>query len=324
MDKIAHAYEPWDRITHKFPCAADDAPDTEGIFYIKIPKTSSSTLAKITKRIAGREARRQYKEGTCKVYEPMVHQRALDLKVGERKKEKSFLWTVVRHPAMRMISHYGMNIAFGDVEASESAFIERIKRWTPNMHLYYLTTNPDISLETTGEIASNVQSILNEYNFIGVYERLYESLVVLSMLIGVEVTDVLFDFIPSTHSRCGSLTQPDWLTEGMENYLQNEFAERASADFVLYDAANKSLDMTIEKLGREKVEKKLQEYEQLLNIGTNYWTQQTGSKGCGIPRLHPNHQPYDDIDELPWYGKLSPDDQALVKKLSYGTSFGWW
>ena len=106
------------------------------------------------------------------------------------------------------------------------------------MQFDYLTTNPDISLETTSEIASNVQSVLNEYNFIGVYERLYESLVVLTMLIDVEVSEVLFDFIPLTHSCCGSLEKPEWVTEGMENYLQNEFADQNSGDFVLYNAVN--------------------------------------------------------------------------------------
>ena len=52
-----------------------------------------------------------------------------------------------------------------------------------------------------------------------------------------------------------------------------------SGDFLLYNAVNQSLDLTIEKLGRDNVDKKLQEYKKLLDIGTKWWYQKSGSKG---------------------------------------------
>merc|ERR1712174_146150 len=89
VESISCAFEPWNRNENPFPCASKDSPSTEGIFYIKVPKTSSSTLAGITSRIAGREAKRQSKE-VCKTFDPMVHQKSVDLKVGDRNKTKSF------------------------------------------------------------------------------------------------------------------------------------------------------------------------------------------------------------------------------------------
>merc|ERR1719410_2553805 len=56
---ISHSFEPWDRTKFPFPCVAEDSPETQGIFYVKVPKTSSTTLSKITIRIVGREAKRQ-------------------------------------------------------------------------------------------------------------------------------------------------------------------------------------------------------------------------------------------------------------------------
>ena len=111
------AFEQWDRSKTPFPCSPTietslelEEENTQGIFYIKVPKTSSSTMAHITNRIAGREAKRQgLGEGTtCKIHDPMKHIQAYDLNLANRDKLKSFLWSMVRHPSDRAISHFGM------------------------------------------------------------------------------------------------------------------------------------------------------------------------------------------------------------------------
>ena len=74
------AFAPWDKSSTEFPCVPEDSPDTQGIFYVKVPKTSSSTLGKITTRIAGRIAKRQGMDGEiCKIYDPMVHHKVSSL-----------------------------------------------------------------------------------------------------------------------------------------------------------------------------------------------------------------------------------------------------
>ena len=61
------------------------------------------------------------------------------------------------------------------------------------------------------EIAHYVQDILDEYDFVGIYERLHESLVVMSMLTGMNINDVIFNYKP-IHS---SLEEPSWLSDGI-------------------------------------------------------------------------------------------------------------
>merc|ERR1712157_591511 len=111
-----------------------------------------------------------------------------------------------------------------DVPLSEEAFmndLENNRGFVPNVQLGYLAVQEN-DVNNPESYPQVVQNILNEYNFIGTYERLYESLVVLSMIIGVDVSDVLFDYLPKTLSRCGSLEEPDWLTDGMKQFLESD------------------------------------------------------------------------------------------------------
>jgi len=142
---LGREFSRWDRTELPFPCVSENSPDTEGIFYIKVPKTSSSTLGKITARIAGREAKRQgiLPVGkSCKVYDPYIlHQSAFNLNCANRNKTKSFLWSVIRHPPARAISHYGMRLHQGIVQNhSESSFtndLEASLEYSPNKQLDY-------------------------------------------------------------------------------------------------------------------------------------------------------------------------------------------
>ena len=116
------AFEAWNRSEAPFPCPQETPivkeatlvqeeekleEESTGIFYIKIPKTSSSILARITTRVAGREAKRQgFKTDindptTCKLHNPMIHFYAYQLNVSKRDKMKSFLWSMIRQPEDR-------------------------------------------------------------------------------------------------------------------------------------------------------------------------------------------------------------------------------
>ena len=115
----SRAFQAWNRTEIPFPCVHPlQSKETEGIFYIKVPKTASSTLAHITERIAHRESKRQGlfgKDGFngCKTYLPMVHQKAVELNLMGRDKLKSFTYSFVRNPADRLLSHFAMNVLQG-------------------------------------------------------------------------------------------------------------------------------------------------------------------------------------------------------------------
>lgn len=307
------AYEVWDRNV-PFPCVSENRPYTEGIFYIKVPKTASSTLARITTRFSAREAKRQgFDYGVfCKTYNPMKHSSASSLKVADRDKSKSFLWTVLREPNNRAISHYGMRLTFGKVKSTDGNFISDLKKnnaFRSNTQLEFVAPSMNENLVDT------IQNVLEEYNFIGVYERLDESLVVLSMIMGMDINDVLNSYRPSTNTRCGSLVEnPKWLTQGMSEYLESdEWKEKQSGDFMLYRAANEALDATIQILGPEQVKKNLAQFRRLVRIGTDLSRDLRKENGCGVIFA----TPYSDIDELKNFASLRLRDQNFVHSMKH-------
>jgi hypothetical protein len=114
---------------------------------------------------------------------------------------------------------------------------------------------------------NNTVETLEGFDFIGVTERLDESLVVLQLLLQLETGDLLyihnskssgsFEFIPATqscHYIVPKFTTPEWRA-----YLaaSDEWRKYTEADRLLYEAANKSLDLTIDALGRDVVDKHL-------------------------------------------------------------------
>ena len=301
-----------------FPCVKESSPNTEGIFYIKLPKTSSTTLAKVTNRIAVRQAKRQnLGEITCKIHNPYTHQRATIIDIGGRDLSKSWLWSVVRNPTDREISHYGMRASRGERDTND--FINSFETHPPprNIQLHFLAPEETPHGISDEEIAHHVQSILQNYNFIGIYEELDKSLVVLSMLLGVEINDVIYDFLPSRMTRCGSLEPPGWLTPEIKQFTTTDkWFQHNKADFILYDMVNKAFYNTIEMLGPDKVQAKLDQFQRLIRIGTTYAQEQMHMKGCGVPLLFPEIKPWNDIDELSWFSKLSIENQEFVKKSS--------
>jgi len=326
------AFETWDREKLPFPCVSATAPSTEGIFYIKIPKTASSTLAGITQRLSMREASRRRRRQDieenvtyCKTYEPFIHASAMDYQILKRDKSKSFVWTVIRHPANRAVSHYGMSMKLGELENNDETFILKMKfssNYGDDFQLHYLILER-LQKGTKNEAYYNqvIQNILDEYNFIGIYERLDESLVVLSMIMGMGISDVLQEYRSIKNTRCDSLqTDPSWLSSGMREYLDtDEFHKKNEGDLILYDAVNKTLDATIDKLGRQKVNENLLKYKRLLSIGThlsNLHVQIMENKtGCGV--LFP--MPDSDLEDVKYFYTLEDEDQDFVYDIKKST-----
>merc|ERR1719401_3342614 len=111
----------------------------------------------------------------------MTHARAYELNIEFRNKLKSFLWTGIRHPSNRAISHYGM--LRNKNETSVKDFISKMRLEThksflsfhSNFQLEFLSPKRILNQRTTNEEYMDiVQDILDEYNFISIYERLDE------------------------------------------------------------------------------------------------------------------------------------------------------
>jgi hypothetical protein len=122
-------------------------------------------------------------------------------------------------------------------------------------------------------IRQHVAQVVNGYDFLAVVERLDESLVALQLLLGLEVYDILhfaskltdsYERKPIKYktntSQCIQLQQLN-ATLSVENFLEStEWFARNYGDYLLYTAANQSLDKTIIDLGRPKFDAALAHY----------------------------------------------------------------
>jgi hypothetical protein len=137
--------------------------------------------------------------------------------------------------------------------------------------------------------------VMSQYNFMAVVERMPESLVVLKYLLGIEWHDLVV--LPAKQSgtwfvgggsgnssaaaaaaasasasatdrktgpRCVPLIKP-FTTPQVDEYLAHDFVE-GNWDYYLYAAANRSLDRTIDALGRSRVQEGVQILQQLQHI----------------------------------------------------------
>jgi hypothetical protein len=121
-------------------------------------------------------------------------------------------------------------------------------------------------------------NIFDEYDFIGVTERFAESLATMVLLWDLEPTDVIvlsakqaggYDDAGDT-GRCSKILRPPRTpSPAVHDYLSNEHAVD-NADFLLWEAANESLDRTIQQLGKDRVQKVVDEIRNLQTLAEQY------------------------------------------------------
>ena len=294
-----------------------------GLCYVKLPKAASSTLAGINKRIARNYARRQQhsnnddNKGVCIRHDG--HQFGMYYK--KRILESSFLWTMVRDPAKRALSRVAYTMSgssgnddphpsalydprqviqalkttdeqFGTVSMGRGGFqlqytmLTIIDEWSAwNSTFPNLIINPEL-------IKQHVAQVINGYNFIGIIERLDESLVALQLLLGLDTSDILYmsSKVHGTYDRrpimgnrqsyeCVKLASFNTTKDDKElsskqivSYVtSDEWFAKNYGDYLLYHAANISLDRTIvETIGLPKFAKALKEYRNMQHLAQRH------------------------------------------------------
>jgi len=279
-------WESWPE-DNPFPCFPGESkmktvpvqrsPSDTGLQFVREMKTASSTVAGVLLRLAHRKGAFLLDEGgLCRMR--VDHSSAQHQKYADRDKKRSYLISLLREPTKRAISHFfHFHVSERKTDPTDANFQTFFRDGAEKWSNYYTKdlTMRDIDLqeEPHGEI---VNDILTQYNFIAITERMDESLVVFKMLLGLELEDILYMSAKSSGSftsgppnrPCIYLT-PSFVSKGMKEFFASEYWENyMKADRLLYKAAIKSLDNTIEALGRQKVEqevatfRKAQEYTQ--------------------------------------------------------------
>ena len=204
VNKLARAFPKWQQQdTNKLCVPAEPrwwhpdilrSPATEGILFVRNMKTASSTLAGVAIRMARRLASRTNFK-MCKVR--FDHSPAFKLQYGKRNPQKSFLWSFLRDPTDRAVSeffHFGVSRL--KMEPSDENFQTYMMEMRKYHHNYFLL---DMALQPyapkrnpTFTVEKAIRQIMKHYNFIGLVERMDESLVLLKMILNLELNDILY------------------------------------------------------------------------------------------------------------------------------------
>ena len=298
---LARAFDPWPIQQHPLPCfltseessswrGLQRTPSDQGFLFLKPYKTGSSTVSGINLRIARNVARKQQREedgastpnikftrdaAMCKArsdHGPWKFSAAN--MYANRIRHQSFLWTVIREPTARMISmFFHFAVSREKMEPTDKNFQEylqkNVKTFEPGYYLQSLSTK--VFNNEKDDPIDFANKILNEYDFIGITERMDESAVVLMMLLNLSMADVLYMSAKSAggydaQKKC-TYIWPSFVTPGMENYFQSDKWQKATRlEVEFYKAANRSLDLTIDKLGRSQFEAHLTKFRQILRV----------------------------------------------------------
>jgi hypothetical protein len=301
-------YKIYSKWTEPFPCFPAEkswkavktqrSPAHEGLLYTREMKTGSSTLAGVILRLANRKSKELLPDSHVPCKLRMDHSSATSMDYANRDKKKSFLMSLLRDPTKRAISHvchflctsvysnfsrlaltiffqfFHFRVSDEGLQPIDQVFQQWVydrKNVYSNYYVKDLTTKPIHGLKDMEDYSELVQTIIDEFDFIGITERMDESLVVLKMLLDLKLGDILYMSAKTQGSftsagggdgpRCIYII-PSFLTPGMKEFFQSDYWKRyIAADVALYEAAQASLDKTIEKLGRQEFEENLSAFQ---------------------------------------------------------------
>ena len=213
------------------------------------------------------------------------------------KPPRSFVFSFVRHPAKRAIS----DIFYFRSKQKGFRMTDNyiLKRLTESGHdgfqIRYLSpVHIPVANKTLLFLKSGVRHIMSFYDFIGVVERMEESLVALKMLLNLDHRDILHVNAKNSSVAYDPIAQEKRLSHNnlspaIKNYLANEFVEKNRYDFKLYEKVNQALDNTIRSLNATEFAHNLAVHKYLMMKATAlcihstvcYWR----DNGCGFECL---------------------------------------
>ncbi len=289
----------YQKYPHQFPCVQsnkDQERQGHGFYYIKIHKTASTTMASVTKNIVQKH-REKFKCLYANTHHAAYQYKGL--KHRKANQPNSYLFTVVRDPTSRAISDYFYR---GIIQNGEDVNLDRFKSLAERMkykvfgqaghqvgfmsteeklpEYYFWDPSAPEEIQKPHLLRTRVENLFNSYDFIGVSERLNESLVMLSFLLDLSLTEVTYHSFRSTsntyvqgggkggHKCFKSVSAHEGMTQELKDYVEsNEWMAITAADRLLHKTANEAMDNTIDNvIGRDVFKERLVEFERLLDL----------------------------------------------------------
>lgn len=281
---------PFQRWNGTFPCF-DAEPDwntipalrrplSKGFMYFKARKAGSSTIAGVALRIARNVATVTPAVNTSICATRFGHPPAWYNEYSRRDLLNSFLWTILREPTSRVVSEFfhfavsrwGWNVT----DDNFRWFLEQNKNDIDNYYLYFMKTDERLDRQQDNYVEV-VSQIMRDYNFIGILERLDESLVVLQMLLHLKTSDILYlkskvhgGYDDGVYNDTCFYIQPSYISPSLREWMKSSqyWHNFTRGDNLLYATAYKSLDMTIDHLGRGKFKLLLKRFQHALTVAS--------------------------------------------------------
>ncbi|CAB9531204.1 expressed unknown protein [Seminavis robusta] len=274
----------------------------QGLFFVKTPKTASQSINRILKRtiarVRGRTGRTCHLRGHHIQGDPAAwyghrHQFHSVLLTSLRDPVPRALSRIWWTLSTRQFTSAGIDVALLE---------QALTRWTETetgvisngqggFQLNYVSfpvippqsawkPNQPFQVQDPDQVHGYIEQALQEYDFFLVQERLDESLVALQLLLGLETADILSmplhvggSYLYDRIAGCIELVpppklsgeQPDTvLVPFLKNYFSSpQWLAQNYGDYLLWGAAQASLDQTIEKLGLSRFQTALEEFHQL-------------------------------------------------------------
>jgi hypothetical protein len=288
VDDLAQPARPWhgEPLGYCLEGGCTSSNCTEGILLAKTFKTASTTAAAVSIHMAERIAQRKgLGQRRCKY---TVHHRFSRENLPKlRDPQNSVLWSSVRDPGPRALSAYFFyrvgHKKTQNTEEKAIKFLELVK----NHQLVQLRTERGTSADGCCQTAHQItedsnqlfarilrEEILPLHDFVAVTERMDESLVALKMLWGLNTGDIVvsaakageYSYNWNPKGTCFKIPRTV-TTQGVMNYINTDF-HRANGDYLLHAVVNRSLDLTIDSLGRDQFNREMEEYKKLKAYAT--------------------------------------------------------
>jgi len=257
---------------------------TSGLVFSKPTKVGGSTAAGVLLRIARNVADRlgqkmpQRDFPICDLRWEHGKQSKL---FSKRNYDKSLVWTVFRDPTTRAVSQfYHFQVSRGLMNATGANF-EKYVRNTKFLRNYYFGQASIAPIDRTEDPQRHLNAIFDEFDFIGLTERMDESFVALALLWNLPLGDVLY-LSAKTHGGYDGggggchLIPPGVRVPGMQEFLDSDFfQELIKWDKVVHQLANRTLDATIDNvIGRKRFDEAYATYKHAMKVAADTCSQE--------------------------------------------------
>eukprot|EP00529_Nitzschia_sp_RCC80_P019598 CAMPEP_0113492344 /NCGR_PEP_ID=MMETSP0014_2-20120614/28025_1 /TAXON_ID=2857 /ORGANISM="Nitzschia sp." /LENGTH=429 /DNA_ID=CAMNT_0000386167 /DNA_START=950 /DNA_END=2235 /DNA_ORIENTATION=+ /assembly_acc=CAM_ASM_000159 len=263
----------------EIPVIKDEGHIFRGLLYAATPKTSSSTSQGVNVRIARRLGQRflsnhhdcEHHNNARYLFQKRYVQRDID---------RSYLWSLVRDPRRRDLSQvYHFHVSKRNMTTDDDTIIGALTRLKgyQTMQLHHdpqiknqLWRDVDIFPIEDQLVEFVDDEVLEKYDFLGVVERMDESLAVLSILLDVTAEDVIVLSAKQSGGydatrECFHIEKAQ-RTPRVEEYFASETFVLFNPDLYLIDAVNEKLDRTIESIGFDKVQQRVETIQVLREL----------------------------------------------------------